>query len=67
MLSCRQTVTGVCGSRVVASQGEQLAISPKRLLGKIQRLACMTVTGSFRTTPKILQVILNLHPLDVFL
>lgn len=67
ILSCRQTVTGLCGSHVVARQGEQLAISPKRLLGKIQRLACMTVTGSFRTTPKILQVMVNLHPLDVFL
>lgn len=39
-----------------------------RLLGKVQRLACLAMTGAFRTTPTgALEVILNLPPLDLFL
>lgn len=42
--------------------------SAKKLLGKIQNLACMAMTGFFHTTPTAkLEVMLSLPPLAVFL
>ena len=45
----------------------QLDVSRKRL-SKVQRLACLSITGALRTTPTAsLEVILDLCPLHIFL
>lgn len=63
VLSYPQTVASLCVSIVVATTEKKRA---KKLVGRIEHLVCMAVTGSFRTNPTVaLEVMLNLLPLDV--